>query len=317
MQDEPIKATHTEPPSSKDILIGFLTVGAAASIWGTLGFFAKILYAEGVSFEALVAVRALVGWAAMLLFLLLTGGVSSLRIARRDFLFLVPLGLVGVGAFYLLYFFTVRESTVGTAAILLYSSPAFVVVLAWIFLKESLGFLRILALGLTFGGIFLVVGGYDLSTLEVSPLVLATGLLSGLTYGLYSIFGKPVARRLEPAVILSYALGIGAVLLVLAALPTLYTLAGLSWGSYALLLMLAVVHTALAFGLYTAGLRRLDAGQAAIVASIEPVVAGAAGAALLGEDLTPPKLAGAVLVLAGAALAQVRLRKTSRGEEAA
>ena len=106
-------------------------------------------------------------------------------------------------------------------------------------------------------------------------------------------------------------------LLVLAALPTLYTLAGLSWGSYALLLMLAVVHTALAFGLYTAGLRRLDAGQAAIVASIEPVVAGAAGAALLGEDLTPPKLAGAVLVLAGAALAQVRLRKTSRGEEAA
>ena len=317
MQDEPIKATHTEPPSSKDILIGFLTVGAAASIWGTLGFFAKILYAEGVSFEALVAVRASVGWAAMLLFLLLTGGVSSLRIARRDFLFLVPLGLVGVGAFYLLYFFTVRESTVGTAAILLYSSPAFVVVLAWIFLKESLGFLRILALGLTFGGIFLVVGGYDLSTLEVSPLVLATGLLSGLTYGLYSIFGKPVAGRLEPAVILSYALGIGAVLLVLAALPTLYTLAGLSWGSYALLLMLAVVHTALAFGLYTAGLRRLDAGQAAIVASIEPVVAGAAGAALLGEDLTPPKLAGAVLVLAGAALAQVRLRKTSRGEEAA
>ena len=301
----------TETPSSKDLLIGFLSVGAAACIWGTLGFFAKILYAKDVSFEALVAVRASVGWAAMLLFLLLTRGVRSLQISWRDLLFLVPLGFVGVGTFYLLYFFTVRESTVGTAAILLYSSPAFVVVLAWIFLKEQLDFLRILALGLTFGGIFLVVGGYDPSTLEVSPLVLATGLLSGLTYGLYSIFGKPVTGRLEPAVILSYALGIGAVLLVLAALPTLHTLAGLSLGSYALLLMLAVVHTALAFGLYTAGLRRLDAGQAAIVASVEPVVAGAAGAALLGEDLTAPKLAGAVLVLAGAALAQVKLGRTS------
>jgi DME family drug/metabolite transporter len=159
--------TPTETPSSRDLLIGLLTVGAAASIWGTLGFFAKLLYAEGVSFEALVAVRASVGWAAMLLFLLLTRGLRSLQIARRDLLFLVPLGLVGVGAFYLLYFFTVRESTVGTAAILLYSSPAFVVVLAWIFLKEPLGFSRILALGLTFGGIFLVVGGYDPSTLEV------------------------------------------------------------------------------------------------------------------------------------------------------
>lgn len=301
--------TPTETPSSRDLLIGLLTVGTAASIWGTLGFFAKLLYAEGVSFEALVAVRASVGWAAMLLFLLLTQELGSLQIARRDLLFLVPLGLVGVGAFYLLYFFTVRESTVGTAAILLYSSPAFVVVLAWIFLKEPLGFSRILALGLTFGGIFLVVGGYDPSTLEVSPLVLVTGLLSGLTYGLYSILGKPVAGRLQPAVILSYALGIGAVLLVLAALPNIYKIIGLSLGSYALILILAVVHTALAFGLYKAGLRRLDAGQAAIVASVEPVVAGAAGAALLGEDLTAPKLAGAALVLAGAALAQVRLRK--------
>ncbi|CAA9459151.1 MAG: hypothetical protein AVDCRST_MAG14-2192, partial [uncultured Rubrobacteraceae bacterium] len=121
---------------AKDRLIGALAVGVAASIWGTLGFFAKILYSEGVSFEALVAVRASVGWVAMLLFLLLTRGAKSLLVAGRDLYFLVPLGLVGVGAFYLLYFFTVRESTVGTAAILLYSSPAFVVLLARAFLKE-------------------------------------------------------------------------------------------------------------------------------------------------------------------------------------
>ena len=294
-------------------MVGFLAVGVAASIWGTLGFFAKILYAEGVSFEALVAVRASVGWAAMLLFVLLTWGVRSRRVTGRDFLFLVPLGLVGIGAFYLLYFFTVRESTVGTAAILLYSSPAFVALLAWIFLKETLGPLRLLALALTFGGIFLVVGGYEPGALEVSLPVLATGLLSGLTYGLYSILGKPLAGHLEPAIILSYALGFGSVLLVLAALPTFHTLVGLSSSSYALLVMLAVVHTALAFGLYTVGLKRLDAGQAAIVATVEPVVAGAIGVVLLGEELTALKVIGALLVLAGAALAQVRLEKTSRG----
>jgi DME family drug/metabolite transporter len=294
-------------------MVGFLAVGAAASIWGSLGFFAKILYTEGVSFEVLVAVRASVGWAAMLLFVLLTWGVRSRRVTGRDFLFLVPLGLVGIGAFYLLYFFTVRESTVGTAAILLYSSPAFVALLAWTFLKETLGPLRLLALALTFGGIFLVVGGYEPGALEVSLPVLATGLLSGLTYGLYSIFGKPLAGHLEPAIILSYALGFGSVLLVLAALPTFHTLVGLSSSSYALLVMLAVVHTALAFGLYTVGLKRLDAGQAAIVATVEPVVAGAIGVVLLGEELTALKVIGALLVLAGAALAQVRLKKTSRG----
>jgi drug/metabolite transporter, DME family len=300
----------------KDRLVGVLAVATAASIWGTLGFFAKILYAEGVSFEALVAVRASVGWVAMLVFLLPAQGVRSLRIGGRDLLLLIPQGLVGIGAFYLLYFFTVRESTVGTAAILLYSSPAFVVLLARLFLGEALGLSRLVALALTFGGILLVVGAYDLSTLEVRPLVLATGLLSGLTYGLYSIFGKPLIGHLSPATILSYALGVGALLLLAAAFPTLDTLAGLSPSSYALLFMLAMVHTSLAFGLYTAGLKRLEAGQAAIVATVEPVVAGAVGAVLLGEELTAPKLLGAFLVLAGAALAQKGSGKAPLGEGA-
>jgi len=136
-----------------------------------------------------------------------------------------------------------------------------------------------------------------------------TGLLSGLTYGLYSIFGRPVAGRLGPSVILSYALFFGALLLVVAALPTLGTLAGLPAGSYALLFMLAVVHTTLAFALYTFGLGRLGAGRAAIMATVEPVVAVALGVVLLGEDLTFPKVVGALLVISGAALAQVRLHK--------
>lgn len=294
---------------SKNRLIGALAVAAAASTWGTLGLFAKILYAEGVSFESLVAFRAVVGWIAVFLFLMVTRGVQSLRVAGRDLAFLVPLGLVGIGAFYLLYFYTVRESTIGTAAILLYSSPAFVVVLARLFLKEELGRIKVLALLLTMGGVFLVAGAYDPANLQVSPTVLVTGLLSGLTYGLYSIFGRPVAGRLNPAVILSFALFFGGVLLAAAAVPTLHTLAGLSTGSYAILLMLAVVHTTLAFALYTFGLGRLGAGRAAIVATVEPVVAGLLGVALLSEELTLPKALGGLLVILGAVLAQTGRRK--------
>jgi DME family drug/metabolite transporter len=299
--------------ANKDRLLGALAVAAAASLWGTLGVFAKILYAQGVSFESLVAVRASVGWLAVVSFLLATQGAQSLRVSRRDLAFLLPLGLVGIGAFYLFYFYTVRESTVGTAAILLYSAPAFVVVLAWLFLREPLNALKVFALLLTVGGIFLVAGAYDPANLEVSPKILLTGLLSGLTYGLYAIFGRPLAGHLSPAVILSYALAFGSVLLIAAALPTLDTLAGLPAGSYALLLMLSVVHTTLAFALYTFGIRHLGAGRAAIVATIEPVVAGILGVTLLNEELTALKVLGALLVLAGAALAQFRSRKAGLG----
>jgi drug/metabolite transporter, DME family len=291
---------------TRDQILGVLAVVAAASIWGTLGLFAKILYAQGVSFESLVAVRASVGWVAVVAFVLATGKAKRLRVSGRDLAILAPQGLIGIGLFYLLYFYTVGESTVGTAAILLYSSPAFVVVLARLFLQEALNAAKVLALFLTAGGIFLVAGAYDPTNLEVTPAVLLTGLLSGLTYGLYSIFGRPVTGHLNPSVILSYALFFGGLLLFACAIPTLDTLAGLPMGSYALLLMLAVVHTTLGFALYTFGLARLGAGRAAILATVEPVVAGVLGTALLGEALTIPKAAGALLVISGAALAQAR-----------
>ena len=292
-----------------DRILGALAVAAAASMWGTLGFFAKILYAQGLSFESLVAVRASVGWIAVLGFVLVRRGVRGLRVARRDLVSLVPGGAVGIGVFYLLYFYTVRESTVGTAAILLYSAPAFVVVLARLFLREPLSVPKVLALVLTSSGIFLVVGAYDPANLEVGPTVLLTGLLSGLAYGLYAVFGRFVAGHLSPAVVLSYALAFASLLLVPTALSTLDTLAGLPASSYALLFVLSVVHTTLAFALYTFGIRHLGAGRAAIVATIEPVVAGAMGIVLLNERLTVLKALGALLVLTGAALAEAGPRK--------
>ncbi len=92
--------------------------------------------------------------------------------------------------------------------------------------------------------------------------------------------------------------------------PTLDTLTGLPSGYYAILLVLAVVHTAAAFALYTFGIGRLGAGRAAIVATFEVVVAGTLGVVVLAEDLTAPKVVGALLVVSGAMLAQVTPRKT-------
>ncbi len=57
-------------------------------------------------------------------------------------------------------------------------------------------------------------------------------------------------------------------------------------------------------------MKPLQAGQAAIVATVEPVMAGAIGVAPLREELTLPKHFGALLVLAGGALAQTWFEKS-------
>ena len=286
--------------------VGVLAVLAAATIWGTLGLFLKGLYAQGVAFEALVAVRAAGGCAAMACFLLLTRRAGRLRVKAANLALLIPLGVVPVGVFYLLYFYTIRESTVGTSAILLYSSPAFVVLLAWAFLGERPTSARLLALLLTLAGVALAVGAHEPGTLAVRPLVLLAGLGAGLSYELYTIIGKPLAGRLSPAVMLTYALALGTLVVLPVAAPTLDTLTGLSPVGYVLLAAVVVVHTALAFALYTAGLKRLEAGQAAVLAALEPVVAVVAGGLLLGEELGPSTVIGGALVVSGAVLAQAR-----------
>jgi drug/metabolite transporter, DME family len=298
-------------------LVGALFVASAAILWGSLGLVASIVYAEGVSFEAVVFTRAGGAFLVVLAFVLLTGRAASLKVERRDLLSLVPLGVVAIGCFYLLYFYTIQESEVGTAAVLLYSSPAFVVVLARIFLGEALSLARVGALLLTAAGIGLVVGAYDLSSLDVRPFVILTGLGAGLSYGMYSVVGKPLTGRLASHVIIFYILGVGSVVLLAAAIPTLDTLSGLSFRTYAALAASVVVQTALAYALYTAGLRLIEAGQAAIIATIEVVAAGVIGAVFLAEEMTALKVLGALLVLSGAVLAQIRLRKTHRSAEEA
>ncbi len=131
------------------------------------------------------------------------------------------------------------------------------------------------------------------------------------------MIGKPLTGRLPAHVIIFYMLGIGAVVLFAAALPTLDTLAGLSFGAYVVLASSVLVHTALAYALYTMGLKRVEAGQAAIIATVEVVVAGLVGAVFLAEELTALKILGALLVVSGAMLAQVRLRKARPGDEGA
>jgi hypothetical protein len=126
-----------------------------------------------------------------------------------------------------------------------------------------------------------------------------------------------LSRHLSPVTILSYALGISAALLLVAALPTLRMLAGLSFGSYALLFILAVVHTALAFGLYTAGLKRLNTGQAAIVATVEPVGGGRdRGRPVRGGDLRARASLGALDARGRVAGPGEKLEKASRGATA-
>ena len=195
------------------------------------------------------------------------------------------------------YFTCQKLCSLAVASILLYTAPSFVVVLSAMLWKEPVTRKKLLALGLTLVGCALVCGIFaeDL-TVTVSGVLL--GLGAGFFYSLYSIFGRyALAHYSSMTVTVWTFLFAGPASLVLLRPSELTALAQPSMALTAVCLV--VFSTVMPYILYTRGLARVESGKAAIMASLEPVVASLAGVLVFGEPMGLTTLAGILCVLAG------------------
>src|SRR5574337_1725737 len=189
---------------------GGLLILTAALLWSCVGVAGRFAFrARVVPLEA-AFYRAAISFASLLVLLVVTNR-RALRLRLGGLGLLAAFGPLGVAAFFVVYLVAINTTTVATAAILLYTAPAFVIVLSALLFGETLTIPKAIAVACTFIGCVLVGRGYDLSSLRLNlPGVLA-GLASGLAYALYTIFGKAALRRYTPLTTLTYALGFGTV----------------------------------------------------------------------------------------------------------
>ena len=139
---------------------GYLFVILGATCLGTIGIFARLIYQHEPDPLTVVSWRALIAF-----FLLFITAVfvnpDWLRIRKKDFPFFAIYGLLSVSLCFLLFFYAIKYTTVATATILLYTYPAFVILLSPFTLGEKFTRSKILALLLTFLGCILVIQVYD------------------------------------------------------------------------------------------------------------------------------------------------------------
>lgn len=285
-------------------VLGGVMVLAAAALWGTLGLFARAAYEVGVGPMELAAVRAGVGLVGLALWMLLRR--RRLRLAARDVPLFVAYGLISIALFQFAYFAAIEHTTVAVAVALLYTAPAFVVVISRLLGRETLGTTQLGALVLVLTGVFLVTGALRLlltGGATISATALGFGLLAGLSYGLYTIFGKEALERYDPLETVFYAFLFGAIILALVAPPWRPMLAHPD--RLPLFLLMGLLPTLAAYLLYIAGLRHLTAGTASMLATAEPVVAVLLGASLLGEAVGVDQVLGIALIV-GAGLLLTR-----------
>ena len=283
---------------------GYLLVTGAAALWGMLViFYHNLVGLYDVAPLEVAFFRAALS-TVILGIALATQRPALLRLHRRDLPLFVVFGLLGVAAFFIVYVYAIRLTGGATAAVLLYTAPAWVTLIAWRAFGEPLTRTKLAALGLSFAGCVLVARAYDTSQLKLDIAGILFGLASGLTYGLYTLLNKQAVQRYSPWTAMFYALGFGGLFLLPWQSPSRLW-AVVSRPAPALwLLALALGPTLGAYLMLGKSLKRLPASVVSIVATSEPVIAAVLAWAFLGQSLTPAQLAGGGAVLAGVLLLQ-------------
>lgn len=273
-----------------------LCVLASGILWGLIGIFNRRLTAAGFSVASIVLIRNL-GSMLVLGALFVLKDPKIFRIRAKHIPIFLGTGVVSVLFFTLCYFSCQRLCSLAVAAVLLYTSPAFVVIFSAILWKDKITKRKLLALLLAFLGCTFVTGLWS-GDAAVTAWGALLGVASGLFYGLYSIFGRYALAHYKPFTVTFYTFlfaGLGAlVVLRPAELAAGFAQPGMVWVAAGLI----VVCTVAPYLLYTFGLAGMDSGKAAILASVEPVTAAIVGVLAFGEPMSVMVLLGLVCILA-------------------
>lgn len=276
-----------------------LLIMLAGILWGCMGLFVRPLNEKGLNSWDIVFLRAVLTTVIMAVILLIKDR-TLFKIKLKDIWCFLGTGLLSIVFFNLCYFKEITITSLSVAAILLYTAPAFVMIISAFCFKEKLAGRKIIALCLAFTGLIFVTGvlGGD-EKLTVKTLFI--GLGAGLGYALYSIFSRYALERGYNSFTISfYTFLFAAICTTFFASPvTVASVVTGSGSSAALAVVFVLVSTVLPYLTYTKGLKSVENGQASIIASIEPVIATLNGILWFHEKMSIQVVIGIVLVLSG------------------
>ncbi|MFH8370073.1 DMT family transporter [Streptomyces sp. NPDC018031] len=297
---------------------GLLYVTVAAVAWGTAGAAAALLYGDsGLGPVALTFWRTLGG----LLLLLAAWPLRRRPIRdrprpgeppRRRAVRILVTGL-GLTVFQTAYFGAVQETGLAVATVVtLGAAPVMVALCGRLLLGERLGAGGAIAVAGALTGLVVLVSGSD-GTGTVRPAGVALALLAAAGYSTVTVhtrhLGSSGAGR-DPYTTTMTSFAVGAVcLLPFAAWEGLWPQGHDLARTLGLMVYIAAVPTALAYGLYFAGLAAVRGTTATVITLIEPVTAAVIAVSLLDERLSAATVLGtAVLLAAVGALAVTEAR---------
>ena len=266
-------------------------------IFGTIGLVRRYIPLGSVP---LAFLRAALGCLSMVVLMQVGHIPFHWAALRRRAPKLLLSGLL-LGLDWVFFFEAFNHTTVAIATLCYYMAPVFMLAAAPLVFHEVLRRRKLVCAAITIGGMLLVsgvVGGAPQGgTGDFSGVVYA--LLGAFFYAAIIVLSKTLTG-LDPYEQTAAQLGTAALFLLVYSSFTgqldFHTMTGLGWG---LTVLLGVVHTGLAYGIYFGSLTQVPAQTTAILSYVDPVVAVLLSVFVLQDPITELQLAGVCLVLGG------------------
>jgi drug/metabolite transporter (DMT)-like permease len=280
---------------------GVLMAAGGAVGFASKGIFAKFLYARGMSFETLLALRSALSLPLMWVWVLWLRGWDSIRSASRGAVLGACFGGVTcycIGA--LLNFYALTMLPASVERVILFSYPAMIVLAGMMMGRGAPSARAVIAIVLTYLGIFFTVGGFDASLLRSNSSGAIYVLICAATYAFYFLVSERYVGTLGSQQFALYAMtAAGIALTLLFTIRIGWSRIRMQFTDWALMAGLVVFATVLPMFMAAEGVRRIGAQRAALAGTVGPVATLALASVLLGERLSFLQLLGSALIVIG------------------
>ena len=277
--------------------MSYILVLIAGVSWGLIGVFTKAIDALGFTEMQMLFVKGVLA-TAVLLVITFFKDKSQLKLKNsKDIRYFVGTGIISFTFFSWAYMKAVNLTSLGVAAVLLYTAPTFVMLFSILLFGEKMTKTKGIVLLMTFVGCILVTGLLE-GGAAFTWQGIAIGLASGVGYALYSIFGTYAIRAGYGSLTISFYTFLMATITMTFLVEPIAVVSQINeMGQWPLAVSFALLTTVVPYLSYTKGLSGLPASKASVTATIEPVVAAILGIVVFHESVTMMKLTGIVLVL--------------------
>jgi len=227
---------------------------------------------------------------------------------KKDLKGVFLLGLVGHTFYQLLFINGIAKTTASLSALIMATSPLFVVFLGSFVGAEKISRRILLGVLLSLAGVFILVSGSS-SNFGLAQAHIVGGVLTlaaAVCWAAYTVFSKPYLARYSPLRLTVTTMVLGTIVLDISAIPSLLaqdwrsvTVEG--WTGLAYSFGLAIV---VGYVIWEIGVHRVGPGRTAVYQNLIPVIATAMSCLWLGETIAEAQIIGAGMVFLGIYLAR-------------